>query len=82
MRKIEALAVAEAEHAKAAEVGSLERLAERTDPVEASAPTMSEDTAAPAEVAEPEAVAHEGTAPAAIQTTNTDWFGLKEGDSE
>jgi hypothetical protein len=82
MRKIEALAVAEAEHAKAAEVGSLERLAERTEPVEAPASTMSEDTEAAAEVAGPEAVAHEGTAPAAIQTTDTDWFGLKEGDSE
>ena len=82
MRKIEALAVAEAEHAKVAEVGSLERLAERTEPVEAPASTMSEDTEAAVEVAGPEAVAHEGAAPAAIQTTDTDWFGLKEGDSE
>jgi hypothetical protein len=43
---------------------------------------MSEDTEAAAEVAAAEAVAHEGTAPAAIQTTDTDWFGLKEGEEE
>ena len=34
MRKIEALAAAEAEHAKAAESGSMERLADRTEPLE------------------------------------------------
>ena len=73
MRKIEALAVAEAEHAKAAVVGSMELLAERTETVEAPAA---------AEVAGLDAVAHEGTDTEAIQTTDTDWFGLKEGDSE
>jgi len=83
MRKIEALAAAEAEHAKATVVGSMERLAERSEPVEAPAPAMSEGTGAAAEVASPEAVAHEGTAPAAIQTTDTLWdYGLKEGEDE
>lgn len=75
MRKIEALAAAEAEHAKAAEINSMERLAERTEPVDSS-PSDDDSTQ--------QAVAEEPlpTAAEVVPSADTDWFGLKEGGAE
>lgn len=75
MRKIEALAAAEAEHAKAAEINSMERLAERTEPVDSS---PSDDDSVDQSVAEEPLPA----AGEVVPSVDTDWYGLKEGGAE
>ena len=71
MRKVEALAVAEAEHAKPDEIGSLERVLDRAEPVEGLQEAPNEDLTEP-------------TAPVSevIPAENEDWFGMKDGDTE
>lgn len=71
MRKVEALAVAEAEHAKPDEIGSLERVLDRAEPVEGLQEAPNEDLTEP-------------TAPVleVIPAEDEDWFGMKEGDAE
>ena len=71
MRKVEALAVAEAEHAKPDEIGSLERVLDRAEPVEGLQEAPNEDLTEP-------------TAPVSevIPAEDEDWFGMKEGDAE
>ena len=71
MRKVEALAVAEAEHAKSDGIGSMERVLDRAEPVEDFQENPSEDlteTAVPiAEV---------------IPAEDEDWFGMRDGGAE
>tara|TARA_X000000368_G_scaffold91109_1_gene69575 strand:- start:1556 stop:3670 length:2115 start_codon:yes stop_codon:yes gene_type:complete len=71
MRKVEALAVAEAEHAKPDEIGSLERVLDRAEPVEGLQEAPNEDLTEP-------------TAPVSevIPAEDEDWFGMKDGDAE
>ena len=71
MRKVEALAVAEAEHAKPDEIGSLERVLDRAEPVEGLQEAPNEDLTEP-------------TAPVSevIPAEDEDWFGMKDGDTE
>jgi len=71
MRKVEALAVAEAEHAKPDEIGSLERVLDRAEPVEGLQEAPNEDLTEP-------------TAPVleVIPAEDEDWFGMKDGDTE
>ena len=71
MRKVEALAVAEAEHAKPDEIGSLERVLDRAEPLEGLPEAANEDLTEP-------------TAPVAevIPAEDEDWFGMKDGDTE
>ena len=71
MRKVEALAVAEAEHAKPDGIGSLERVLDRAEPVEALQEVEDEDLAEPtASVAE------------VIPSEDEDWFGMRDGGAE
>ena len=71
MRKVEALAVAEAEHAKPDDIGSLERVLDRAEPVEALQEVEDEDLAEPtASVAE------------VIPSEDEDWFGMRDGGAE
>ena len=71
MRKVEALAVAEAEHAKPDGIGSLERVLDRAEPVEGLQEAPNEDLTEP-------------TAPVleVIPAEDEDWFGMKDGDTE
>lgn len=71
MRKVEALAVAEAEHAKPDEIGSLERVLDRAEPVEGLQEAANEDLTEP-------------TVPVSevIPAEDEDWFGMKDGDTE
>ena len=71
MRKVEALAGAEAEHAKPDEIGSLERVLDRAEPVEGLQEAPNEDLTEP-------------TAPVleVIPAEDEDWFGMKDGDTE
>ena len=71
MRKVEALAVAEAEHAKPDDIGSLERVLDRAEPVETLEDVQDEDLTEPtASVAE------------VIPSEDEDWFGMRDGDAE
>jgi len=71
MRKVEALAVAEAEHAKPDDIGSLERVLDRAEPVEDFQEAVSEDLTEPtASVAE------------VIPSEDEDWFGMRDGGAE
>tara|TARA_Y100001936_G_scaffold93398_1_gene91918 strand:+ start:2397 stop:4511 length:2115 start_codon:yes stop_codon:yes gene_type:complete len=71
MRKVEALAVAEAEHAKPDDIGSLERVLDRAEPVvdfqEVSNEDLTEPTASVTEV---------------IPSEDEDWFGMRDGGAE
>ena len=71
MRKVEALAVAEAEHAKPDDIGSLERVLDRAEPVEDFQEAPSEDLTQP-------------TYPVAevIPAEDEDWFGMRDGGAE
>ena len=71
MRKVEALAVAEAEHAKPDDIGSLERVLDRAEPVEDFQEAAGEDLTEP-------------TAPVAEVTPagDEDWFGMRDGGAE
>ena len=71
MRKVEALAVAKAEHARPDDIGSLERVLDRAEPVEASQEAQDEDLTEP-------------TAPVAevIPAEDEDWFGMRDGGAE
>lgn len=71
MRKVEALAVAEAEHAKSDGIGSMERVLDRAEPVEDFQENPSEDLTEPA-------------APIAevIPAEDEDWFGMRDGGAE
>ncbi len=71
MRKVEALAVAEAEHAKPDDIGSLERVLDRAEPVEALQEVQDED------LAEPTASIEE-----VIPSEDEDWFGMRDGGAE
>ena len=71
MRKVEALAVAEAEHAKPDDIGSLERVLDRAKPVEALQEVQDED------LAEPTASVEE-----VIPSEDEDWFGMRDGGAE
>ena len=71
MRKVEALAVAKAEHARPDDIGSLERVLDRAEPVETFQEVHDEDlTESTPSVAE------------AIPAKDEDWFGMKDGDAE
>jgi len=71
MRKVEALAVAEAEHAKSDDIGSLERVLDRAEPVEDFQEAQNEDLPEPtASVAE------------VIPSEDEDWFGMRDGGAE
>jgi len=71
MRKVEALAVAEAEHAKPDDIGSLERVLDRAEPVEDFQEAPSEDLTEPTDpVAE------------VIPVEDEDWFGMRDGGAE
>ena len=71
MRKVEALAVAEAEHAKPNDIGSLERVIDRAEPVEDFQEVSNEDLTEPtASVAE------------VIPSEDEDWFGMRDGGAE
>ena len=71
MRKVEALAVAEAEHAKPDDIGSLERVLDRAEPVEDFHEVSNEDLTEPtASVAE------------VIPSEDEDWFGMRDGGAE
>ena len=68
MRKVEALAVAKAEHARPDDIGSLERVLDRVEPVETFQEVHDEDlTESTPSVAE------------AIPAKDEDWFGMKDG---
>ena len=71
MRKVEALAVAEAEHAKPDDIGSLERVLDRAEPVEDFQEAPSED------LAEPSASVEE-----VIPSGDEDWIGMRDGGAE
>ena len=71
MRKVEALAVAEAEHAKSEGIGSMERVLDRAEPVEDFQEGFNEDlTELTAPIAE------------AIPAEDEDWFGMRDGGNE
>ena len=71
MRKVEALAVAEAEHAKSDGIGSMERVLDRAEPVEDFQENPSEDLTEPAvPIAE------------VIPAEDEDWFGMRDGGAE
>jgi len=71
MRKVEALAVAEAEHAKSDGIGSMERVLDRAEPVEDFQEKPSEDLTEPvASIAE------------VIPAEDEDWFGMRDGGAE
>ena len=71
MRKVEALAVAEAEHAKSDGIGSMERVLDRAEPVEDFQEGFNEDlTELTAPIAE------------AIPAEDEDWFGMRDGGNE
>ena len=71
MRKVEALAVAEAEHAKSDGIGSMERVLDRAEPVEDFQEVSNEDLTEPtASVAE------------VIPSGDEDWFGMRDGGAE
>ena len=71
MRKVEALAVAKAEHARPDDIGSLERVLDRAEPVETLEEVQDEDLTEPtASVAE------------VIPSEGEDWFGMKDGGAE
>ena len=71
MRKVEALAVAEAEHAKPDDIGSLERVLDRAEPVGDFQEAVSEDLTEPtARIAE------------VIPAEDEDWFGMSDGGAE
>ena len=71
MRKVEALAVAEAEHAKSDGIGSMERVLDRAEPVEDFQEGFDEDLTEPtAPIAE------------AIPAEDEDWFGMRDGGTE
>jgi len=71
MRKAEALAAAEAEHARSTELGTIERVLDRAEPVEAlegrQGEYVSESIPTVAEV---------------IPGEDEDWFGMKDGGAE
>ena len=71
MRKVEALAVAEAEHAKPDDIGSMERVLDRAEPVEDFQEVQGEDLA-------------ESTSSVAevIPSEDEDWFGMRDGGAE
>ncbi|MEC9120341.1 MAG: DNA topoisomerase VI subunit B [Candidatus Thermoplasmatota archaeon] len=71
MRKVEALAIAEAEHAKPDDIGSLERVLDRAEPVEYFQEVQGEDLA-------------ESTSSVAevIPSEDEDWFGMRDGGAE
>ena len=71
MRKVEALAVAEAEHAKPDDIGSLERVLDRAEPVETLEEVRDED------LTEPTASVTE-----VIPSEDEDWFGMRDGGAE
>ena len=71
MRKVEALAVAEAEHSKSDGIGSMERVLDRAEPVEDFQENPSEDLTEPvAPIAE------------VIPAEDEDWFGMRDGGAE
>ncbi|MEK9805687.1 MAG: DNA topoisomerase VI subunit B, partial [Euryarchaeota archaeon] len=71
MRKVEALAVAEAEHSKSEGIGSMERVLDRAEPVEDFQENPSEDLTEPtARIAE------------VIPAEDEDWFGMRDGGAE
>ena len=71
MRKVEALAVAKAEHARPNDIGSLERVLDRAEPVETLEEVQDEDLTEPtASVAE------------VIPSEGEDWFGMRDGGAE
>jgi DNA topoisomerase-6 subunit B len=71
MRKVEALAVAEAEHSKSDGIGSMERVLDRAEPVEDFQENPSEDLTEPvASIAE------------VIPAEDEDWFGMRDGGAE
>ena len=71
MRKVEALAVAEAEHAKSDGIGSMERVLDRAEPVEDFQENPAEDLTEPAvPIAE------------VIPAEDEDWFGMRDGGAE
>ena len=71
MSKVAALDVAEAAHAKPDGIGSLERVLDRAEPVEALQEVEDEDLAEPtASVAE------------VIPSEDEDWFGMRDGGAE
>ena len=71
MRKVEALAVAEAEHSKSDGIGSMERVLDRAEPVEGFQENPSEDLTEPAvPIAE------------VIPAEDEDWFGMRDGGAE
>jgi len=71
MRKVEALAVAEAEHSKSDGIGSMERVLDRAEPVEDFQEKPSEDLTEPvASIAE------------VIPAEDEDWFGMRDGGAE
>ena len=71
MRKVEALAVAKAEHARPDDIGSLERVLDRAEPVETLEEVQDEDLTEPtASVAE------------VIPSEDEDWFGMRDGGAE
>ncbi len=71
MRKVEALAVAEAEHAKPDDIGSMERVLDRAEPVGDFQEAVSEDLTEPtARIAE------------VIPAEDEDWFGMRDGGAE
>ena len=71
MRKVEALVVAKAEHARPDDIGSLERVLDRAEPVETLEEVQDEDLTEPtASVAE------------VIPSEGEDWFGMKDGGAE
>ncbi|MED6312804.1 MAG: hypothetical protein VX653_03075, partial [Candidatus Thermoplasmatota archaeon] len=71
MRKIEALAAAEAEHTKAAEIGSMERLADRTEPLEGFE-----------EIEDKEESESIPAVPETTPTLDDDWSGWSGGGAE
>ena len=71
MRKVEALAVAEAEHAKSDGIGSMERVLDRAEPVEDFQENPAEDLTEPAvPIAE------------VIPAEDEDWIGMRDGGAE
>ena len=71
MRKVEALAVAKAEHTKPDDIGSLEKVLDRAESVETFQEVQDEDLTEPTpSVAE------------VIPTEDEDWFGMKDGGAE
>ena len=71
MRKVEALAVAKAEHAKPDDIGSLERVLDRAESVETFQEVHDEDLTEPTP-----------SVTEVIPTEDEDWFGMKDGGAE